>query len=396
MTEDHSAAASAVGYSHQTAWALLELLRQAPERPDQQITLEMHDDVAWERDGVPLELTQVKHHGKAGGLGDRSDDLWRTLKVWMDSAYCNDSEGPLMGLVTTNYAKTGTVAFFLSSDETKRNTAKAVKLLDEAALDSKNSTTAKARAQWTARTASNNLRLADRIRVFDSSPAAQDVDEAVGRALLWATPSEHKDTFLGLVTRWWNRVSLDILTKRRTAIATLDAQREISIIRDSFSTDSLPTLVEPLSSEEEQDVFTSHDDRAFVHQVRWVGGTPTALRKATADYFRAISQGTLWLDTHLIGMSELQVYERNIRDEWERAFDEMEQDLPEDADENQKRAAGLNLFRRLQSSLSVSIRRNYTEVFYARGKRHELAERHMLGWHPDFESKLRQLTVDSE
>jgi Cap4 dsDNA endonuclease len=43
----HSAAASAAGYMYQTNWALVELLRKGQTRPDQAITLELHDDVAW-------------------------------------------------------------------------------------------------------------------------------------------------------------------------------------------------------------------------------------------------------------------------------------------------------------------------------------------------------------
>nr|WP_239521141.1 dsDNA nuclease domain-containing protein [Blastococcus saxobsidens] len=74
----HSAAASASGYLYQTSWALLELLRQAPHRPDQALTLEMHDDIAWEdASGNPTELLQAKLHRKANaGLGDRDTDVW--------------------------------------------------------------------------------------------------------------------------------------------------------------------------------------------------------------------------------------------------------------------------------------------------------------------------------
>ena len=77
----HSAAASASGYLYQTSWALLELLRQAPHRPDQALTLEMHDDIAWEdASGNPTELLQAKLHRKANaGLGDRDTDVWKTL-----------------------------------------------------------------------------------------------------------------------------------------------------------------------------------------------------------------------------------------------------------------------------------------------------------------------------
>ena len=63
---DHSAAASAGGYLYQVRWALLNLLREAPTRPDEVLKLEMHDDVSWEDvTGTATELLQTKLHKKS-------------------------------------------------------------------------------------------------------------------------------------------------------------------------------------------------------------------------------------------------------------------------------------------------------------------------------------------
>ncbi len=52
--------------------ALLELLRGQEDHPDGAISLELHDDVAWEEDGRPVELLQVKHHIRSvRSLGDK-------------------------------------------------------------------------------------------------------------------------------------------------------------------------------------------------------------------------------------------------------------------------------------------------------------------------------------
>jgi Cap4, dsDNA endonuclease domain len=52
MSTPHGAAASAAGYQYQTWWSLLEMLRMGPDRPDATLILEMHDDVAWEANGI--------------------------------------------------------------------------------------------------------------------------------------------------------------------------------------------------------------------------------------------------------------------------------------------------------------------------------------------------------
>lgn len=96
----HDAAPSAVGYPHQTWWALVELLRSGADRPDAAITLELHDDVAWEQAGNPTQLLQVKHHQQTQrALTDASTDLWRTLRVWMDTATPGDATGAQVDFV---------------------------------------------------------------------------------------------------------------------------------------------------------------------------------------------------------------------------------------------------------------------------------------------------------
>src|SRR5690349_16032 len=70
-----SAADSALGLIFQCRYALLLLLQQ--NRPDAQLSIEHLDDIAFERDGTPLELIQTKYRVKSlGDLTDTSPDLW--------------------------------------------------------------------------------------------------------------------------------------------------------------------------------------------------------------------------------------------------------------------------------------------------------------------------------
>jgi hypothetical protein len=83
-----------------------------------------------------------------------------------------------------------------------------------------------------------------------------------------------------------------------------------------------------------------------------------------------------------------------LRDEWERAFADMLDDLDNEADsadEETKARLGRALLRRLTDSTAVTVRRRYNDAFFARGKRHELADVGRVGWHPDFERRLEDL-----
>ncbi|MFG2091932.1 ABC-three component system protein, partial [Spirillospora sp. NPDC048824] len=81
----------------------------------------------------------------------------------------------------------------------------------------------------------------------------------------------------------------------------------------------------------------------------------------------------------------------NLRDEWERVFHDMVEDLGLEADEQAKITAGKALLRRLRDSTAVTVRPRYNEPFFARGRRHVLADSGDIGWHPDFESRVEEL-----
>jgi hypothetical protein len=66
-------------------------------------------------------------------------------------------------------------------------------------------------------------------------------------------------------------------------------------------------------------------------------------------------------------------------------------DLDEDADDATKVVAGKALLRILLDSTRVNVRARYNDPFFARGKRHELADGGRYGWHPDFTSRVAQL-----
>ena len=60
-------------------------------------------------------------------------------------------------------------------------------------------------------------------------------------------------------------------------------------------------------------------------------------------------------------------------------------------DEETRARLGKALLRRPRDSTVVCVRSRYTDPFFARGKRHELADMSEIGWHPDFQRRLEEL-----
>lgn len=389
----HGASAISLGYLYQTQWALVELIRGANLRRTQALTIELHDDVAWGDGASPVELLQLKHHGKinaAGQLTDMSTDLWKTIKVWLDSPKARDDEGPLLTLVTTSSVADGSATALLTPEN--RDIRRAKLLLDIAARDSTSKATSMARREWLEAADGERQSMVNRMFVLSGSIHIEKIDQAVRAALGVVIPLNHEEEFLGLVWRWWNGVSIDLLRKKRQSITGIDAHQDIEQIRNGFSDDNLPTLVfdDQFDREELIEIHDSHD---FVHQLRWVGVGSRNLQAAIVDYYMAVSQETEWLDKHLVDVAELQRFESKVVDEWDRSYGDMLDDLDITSDEMVKAKAGRYLFQKLRDS-PLKIRTHYTEMFHSRGKRHMLADDHRIGWHPEFEGRLAQLLLE--
>ncbi|MFG2677387.1 dsDNA nuclease domain-containing protein [Streptomyces sp. NPDC048445] len=191
----HEASASALGYLFQAQFALLELLRGQEDRPDGAISLELHDDVAWEQDGRPFDLLQVKHHIRGvRTLGDKDDDVWRTIKSWMDTHAPGDESGPALTLVTTQQARPGTAMAALKAPTPAP--AEALKLLTTAAKESTATGTAAAREAFLELPPSQRAVFVRRMRVIDGTPSIDDLDAQVRVKLRAALPDGQADSFM--------------------------------------------------------------------------------------------------------------------------------------------------------------------------------------------------------
>lgn len=403
----HSAAASAAGYLYQVRWALVNLLREGRTRPDQVISLEMHDDVAWEDPvGSATELLQTKLHAKTtAGLADKDTDIWKTLLIWLKRDDAVDQHGPELALVTTSTAQPGTAAYALRPDPATRDVAAAVNSLTKAAEDSDSTATEKGRNLFRDLTKAEKTTFLNRVRVLDQSLALEDLDEAVRQELAWALPPAEKaqDRFVAELWRWWDGMTVGMLRGQRSGVAVSNLRTFVQELRDQYGPDSLRTTV--LKADVSDEAIERHSTGRFVDQMVAVRYAPRNLRLAVIDYYRAVTQETEWLSDDLVGLHELQAFEENLRDEWERAFNDMVDDLsdasgiydPETVDAVVKQKAGKDLLRALLSSTEVTLRQHYTDGFFARGKRHELAHRQPdvgIGWHPDFADGLEKLVAD--
>ncbi|WPP32273.1 ABC-three component system protein [Streptomyces sp. CL7] len=389
----HDASASALGYLFQAQWGLYELLQGAEERPDGAISLELHDDVAWEEGARAVDLLQTKFHPRSTrSLGDKDDDVWRTIRSWMDTHDPGDADGPWLTLVTTQRARNGSAMAALRGDA--RSPDVALLLLEDAARTSEAEGSQAVRQRFLDLSPADRGVFVRRMRVVDGVPSIEDLDAAVRRKLLFSLPSGEgpQTALMRQLWAWWYEQAVAMLQKRITSVSVEQVHRQIEHLRDDYTTDRLPTLVSREDWEAAQEQGVSYAEACFVHQLRWVSVSQVQLDKAIMDYYRAFTQAVLWVDDDLVAIGELERYQENLVDEWERAFDWMVEDLPPDATDVEREQAGKQLLRTTLDRVTVKVRERYDEVFFHRGTHHCLADQGRLGWHPEFLQRVQQLT----
>lgn len=389
----HNAAPSALGYQHQTWWALLELLRLGDTRPDAAISLELFDDVAWEEDGTATQLLQIKHHLKGQRtLTDASADLWSTLKVWMDTAAPADPDGPQLILVTTQMAAEGSGVAALRSDT--RDEGFALSGLVMAALDLESTRTRQARREFLALGPADQQAFISRICVLDGSPRIDDVPKLVRSELHWALPRGHEDDYLAMVWRWWDEQALAMLQGGQRSLDVAAAHAAVASIRDGFTRAMLPTSVE-LDDVDSHAVAEAYASYPFVEQMRWIAYPPRNLRSAIVDYYRAHTQIIHWLDHAHLSRHELVRFQRELLEAWACEFEWMEQEIGPAADEATKQQAGAKLLRQLMGKPGAFLSRRYHDAYFGRGQHHILADEGRMGWHADFQERYDRLLAQS-
>lgn len=384
----HGAAASALGYLFQCRYALLVGLRAVPDTPQLLISIEKFDDVAFEANGEPTESIQTKHHiDKAGDLSDASVDLWKTMAIWLKRV-AEDIEAPFRTkfvLLTTANAPDKSAASLLRMRD--RDEAAADKALMAAAKASENKKFTGSCAAYAAQPDQVRLSLLRAVMILDGSPNIIDVREDIERVLHHAAPRDQIEKLVERLEGWWFGAVIRALSGASPAAIPVTAiEQRVDELREEFKRDALPVdfkaVVPP------QTVIAELDKRPFVRQLRKIEIGPRRIEYAIRDYYRASEQRSRWAREDLLIDGELGHYERDLTEAWEPRHAA----IVEEADScsaEQKVALGQTLFKWVEQDANFPLR-TVRERFLTHGSYHILANRHAVGWHPDFQDDADQ------
>jgi hypothetical protein len=399
------ASQSALGYLHQCQYALL-LGLQRDEEPNLCISIEKLDDIAFHESpstpNVAKELLQVKHHIKrAGGLGDSSPDIWKTLRIWSEAVSQNqvDLDHATLCLLTTTTPTNRNAVRFLSPEMNLRRSEDARSKLETAGAASTNDTIKEAYSVYMRLPEPQRIKLFKAMYLLDTSLMAVDLQKALGIAVRHAVEPQHRQAFVERLQGWWyQRVVVHLSATVNQPIPVLAIQQQVHELRGQFQRDCLPDDLfnEPLPPEATPD----KDDRMFVLQLLLIDLTQHRLRIAQEDHYRAFTQRSRWVKDNMIGMDDLANLEDRLVDSWKLKFLIMKDEVDESSDDLRLARHGLNLYQWVEteapSQSALWVRPQFQSAYMTRGSFHMLADILRIGWHPDYEARLSAAPNDSK
>lgn len=383
----HNAPGQMLGYLYQVRVAL-NLLMESDD-PNYQISLEKFDDIAFDRDGTPIQLIQAKHHTNPASLTDSSTDLWRTLNVWFDAITHDFSllDNTDFVIITTAVVPDRSAAELIQ----QRNYQKAFERLKVVTEDSSNHTNLRFYSTFRSLDDSTLLRLIKRIRIISSTSDIVDVEKNIQKQIRYSCKPEHVSMATERIEGWWFQECVKALSSTNPTITT---QRQLHAkvyeITRQFGDDNLPIEFWDLGEVEEAELDPK--DRIFLEQLRLIQYHSRSLRIALQDYYKASKQRSSWLRQGLVYANELDTYEHRLRDSWEHAFADMEEDLENygNPTEQEKIKAGKVLYSRVMNQ-DIRIRPGVDAPYVMQGTYHHLANSLTIGWHVEFFEKLKHL-----
>lgn len=379
----HEASASATGYLYQCRIALLMALKAIPVNVNQEVSVERFDDVAFDHAGTPSELVQTKHHvQKSGSLTDTSSDLWKTLLIWLKAVKA-DAQLPFRMrflLMTTGSAPDCSACSYLRAIAGERNEAESDKLLLDVAATSKNVDHTEAYEIYRGLSQEVRLSLLRSVTVLDNAPNIIDVIDEIHQVLYMAAPKNQVANFVERLEGWWfARVIEGLVNKKSIPLLALD--QRIDELREDFRRDALPVDVK--GSVPSPEVIAELDKRPFVQQLRRIKiGTPR-IELAIRDYYRAFEQRSRWTRQELLVDGELERYEEDLKEAWEPRFLTLLDSLPKPCAPEMKISGGQKIFQWVEQDADFPLR-SVRERFLTHGSFQMLANRNVVGWHPDF------------
>ncbi|EJM7233869.1 TPA: ABC-three component system protein [Vibrio cholerae] len=383
-TSQFDASPSMLGYIYQIRFALYLSLKKLSDLADPEqfnVSIEKLDDIAFDNNGSPEELLQTKFHGNEGNLTDRSPDIWKTIRIWVESIKSGEITlgNVILSLVTTQAVAEDSLASLLGVGPT-RDIEEAQKVMSGICKES-NQTNEKGYQAFKSLSVAERNSLLSAIYVIGKSEDLLKIRENMKPIARQSVPVQAVDAFLDRVEGSWFKWVVEALSKTPSGVINLGVLQElVENIRPDYALTNLPAeYVDALPDAMDVD----NDMRLFVMQMHLFKAPKKLIELAITNYYRAFEQRNKWAGDGLLNPGEISRFDRKLFEKWseQQAFMEIQESLNT---EEAKRAYSAKLYQYCQQQGVVPIRPDFVEEYLSKGSYHVLSDNLSIGWHPDY------------
>jgi len=385
MPADHSAVDSTLGYAFQTLHALVVLLRADD---DESVSLELTDDVTLHH--MPrsdVTRFQVAHSVRPTmpELTLTSAKLWKTMGIWA-SEY-----SPVERYFLVTCAPICADLRCLTSDS-ERGTLR-LQLEDEArrVIEENSRGVHEHRERisgcraFMALSPDQRDDLLTRILLCPDGPNITEIDSILDRELRNIGRPERRRM---LVTRlreyWMHRACLSLTGDLPRRITKGELQQRIEELAATVNS-GLPDDYAGIQSPSEAEV-----PDMMRRQIELVNGGNSRINRAKSARWKSRNQRQKWLEEDVSMASRLNEFDQKLIDAWTDQHGPMCDDTLH-CREDEKQRAGCKLLDWTHNEAPmwpVAVGRAAAPTYVTQGTYQDLADRLLVGWHPEYKVRL--------
>lgn len=406
-SDPYSAGEQGLGYIFQPRFALYQAL-ELPE--DTAILIEKEDDLDFLESSGKKTLASLKHKAVGERLTDLSVDFWKSVNIWLTRYQANgrvESDYQFFLFTTSSVAPDSFLRFFLYGANTTEAQPSLWQLTENTLATSKAKSFTKIKELLSKLTALEKEDFVSRITIIDSTPRIGDLPALIKAQKMRPIRAEHRDAVFERLEGWWNDLIIQMLCEPQSEPAyARDVSEKLFNFSEEYKDDNLPITFEDAIPTSPIDV--SIDSRLFVSQLRDLKLSPSRIRNAILDYYRAFEQRSAWARQRLVGSEEIMKYERRLTNEWERTKDVLFDDDAlgasiEDGSDPELNAVAKKLYTWAETEAQkldhLKIRARVTEPYVLRGSFQILANKRpypTVYWHPQLLDRLSKAAGETE
>lgn len=377
------------GYGLQVRQMLFELLNCST---DSIVSIEKFDDVGVENSEGRQAIQTKSALSDRNPVSDRASDLWKTIYNWLIALKEGELEvNNTIFILVINISKSGIVVSTMNDAHSAETAQKAYDDIKKIFSDQDgNYVTQSEYINLYIETffLEENKEFAVKIIenfklvVMDEGHTNKIYQEFKAKTYL---PADIQDLVFDKMLGWIEK----------TTALQLEAGHIMQITKENFNKQLVLTqtlvnqnkcLVElapnPTNTEIE---LEQKEYKTYIRQLQIINVDYDDQLAAINDYLRAASNRTMWAVNGDINEDIMEQYYRDLKRRWKTKRNIVE--IEKDTWEEEKRGKYLyNLCQDIDVDMGMLV----TPHFFTNGCYHELADSQQIGWHPDYQQKLKE------